>query len=118
MEQRVRRELVDMIDRALGDDPKHALIASHQLRKEVEWLTERSVALARREGFDWARIGRLLGITRQAARVRFKAAPPRQPPHVAARNHYLAEERETERLINELARAKPAQQDDYDVVAW
>ena len=50
MDDRVRNELVDMVDRALGTDPKAALIASCQLKHEVEWLTERSVALARREG--------------------------------------------------------------------
>jgi hypothetical protein len=75
MTSRVRNELVGMIDQALGADPKAALIASRQLKDEVEWLTERSVALARREGFEWAPISRLLGISRQWARERFKAAP-------------------------------------------
>jgi hypothetical protein len=58
MDDRVRTELVEMVDRALGTDPKDALIASCQLKNEVEWLTERSVALARREGYDWGRISR------------------------------------------------------------
>jgi len=49
---RLRNELVEMIDRALGADPKAALIASRQLKEEIEWLTERSVALARREGYE------------------------------------------------------------------
>jgi hypothetical protein len=118
MEQRVRQELIDMIDHALGDDPKQAVIASRRLNDEVDWLTERSVALARREGFNWARIGRLLGITRQSARLRFKSAPPRLPPHVVARNRYLAEQRETERLINTIGRPKATDQDGDDVVAW
>jgi hypothetical protein len=113
----VRIELIGMIDNALGDDPKRALIAARQLRDEVEWLTERSVALARREGWDWGRISRLLGITRQWARERFKTAPPRLPPHVVAHNRYTAERRETERLIGQLGRPKRRAQDD-DPVAW
>jgi hypothetical protein len=109
-----------MIDRALGDDAKAALIAARQLKGEVEWLTERSVALARRESYDWGQVGRLLGMTRQSARERFKAAPPRLPPHVVARNRYLAEERETERLIRALDRAKGRthDEDNEDVVPW
>jgi hypothetical protein len=61
MANRVRNELIGMIDDALGDDPKRALIAARRLKDDVPWLTERSVALARREGYDWGRIGRLLG---------------------------------------------------------
>jgi hypothetical protein len=106
-----------MIDDALGDGPKSALIAARQLKAEVEWLTERSVALARREGYDWGRISRLLGITRQWARERFKAAPPRLPPHVVARNRYMAQQREGERLLRQLGQAKRRDQDD-DPVAW
>ena len=107
-----------MIDRALGDDPKPALIAARQLKAEIDWLTERAVALARREGFDWGRISRLLGITRQWARERFKA-PPRLPPHVVARNRYLAEQREGERMLNRLnSGAGHLPDDDDDVVAW
>ena len=93
MEKRVRNELVAMIDRA--------------------------VALARREGFDWGRISRLLGITRQWERERFKASPPRLPPHVVARNRYLAEQREGERLLNRLnSGAGHLPDEDEDVVAW
>jgi hypothetical protein len=44
---RVRNQLIAMIDRALGDDPKSALIASRELKDEIEWLTERSVAATR-----------------------------------------------------------------------
>ncbi|MEO7370609.1 MAG: hypothetical protein ABI949_17525 [Ilumatobacteraceae bacterium] len=123
MSSRVRDELVGMIDRALGDDPKGALIASLQLKREIAWLTERSVALARREGYDWGKIGRLLGVTRQSARLRFKSAPPRMPPHVVARNRYLAEERKGERMLREFRQPKrpsgyDEDGDDGDVVAW
>jgi hypothetical protein len=116
MADRVRNELIAMIDNALGDEPKAALVASHQLKAEVAWLTERSVALARREGYDWGRIGRLLGMTRQSARERFKSAPPRLPPHVVSRNRYLAEQREGERLLSQLGQAKKRDQDDGNVV--
>jgi hypothetical protein len=119
VENRLRNELVGMIDRALGDEPKPALIAARQLKAEIDWLTERAVALARREGFDWGRISRLLGITRQRARERFKASPPRLPPHVVARNRYLAEQREGERLLNRLkSGAGHPPDDDEDVVPW
>jgi hypothetical protein len=123
MASRIRNELVGMIDRALGADPKAALIASRQLKEEIEWLTERSVALARREGYEWAPISRLLGISRQWARERFKAAPPRQPPHVVAMNRYLREQRETERLVRQFkSRSTELHrgQDDLDEepVAW
>ena len=97
VESRVRRELIRMIDQALGAEPKAALVAVRQLKDEIEWLTERSVSVARREGYDWGRISRLLGISRQWARERFKKAPPRMPPHIVARNRYLADEREAER---------------------
>jgi hypothetical protein len=118
VQQGVRQQLIGMIDDALGEEPKRALIATRQLKAELQWLTERSVAVARREGYDWGRIGRLLGITRQSARERFKAAPPRLPPHVVARNRYLADEREGERLIAELGKAKRRGQDEGDVVPW
>lgn len=114
MEQRVRRELVAMIDHALGDDPKLALMSARQLKDEVQWLTERSVALARREGFDWGRIGRLLAITRQSARERFKSAPPGMPPHVVARNRYLAEQRQGERLLKQIQSGTYRSADDGD----
>jgi hypothetical protein len=107
-----------MIDRALAEEPKPALIAVRQLKAEVDWLTERAVALARREGYDWGRISRLLGITRQWARERFKAAPPRLPPHVVARNRYMAEQREGERLLRGLGQPKNRDQEDDDPVAW
>jgi len=117
---RVRDELIGMIDRALGDDPKAALIAARQLKDEVEWLTERSVALARREGYDWGRISRLLDITRQWARERFKAAPPRLPPHVVANNRYLHDIREAERALRDLRRSSRPDKDadNDDIVGW
>jgi hypothetical protein len=117
MENRVRRELIGMIDDALGTDAKAALVASRRLKAEVEWLTERAVAVARGQGYNWGQISRLLGITRQWARERFKNAPPRLPPHVVAHNCYMADERKTERLLRQLGQPKRRDQDD-DPVAW
>jgi hypothetical protein len=96
------------------------LIAAHQLKGEIGWLTERVVALARCEGYDWGRIGRLLDISRQSARERFTSAPPRMPPHVVARNRYLREQREGERVLAdyERGRLRPQDDDDDDPVAW
>jgi hypothetical protein len=75
--------------------------------------------VARREGYDWGRISRLLGISRQWARERFKNAPPRMPPHIVARNRYLEDEREAERLTKRLESMATRRQDgDDDVVAW
>ena len=122
MEGRVRNELTGMIDDALGDDAKLALIAARRLKTEVDWLTERAVALARRNGYDWGRISRLLGITRQWARKRFKDAPPRLPPHVVNRDRYLAEQRRGERLLNQINSRTYRSADDGDdetgVVPW
>lgn len=117
MESRIRNRLVGMIDRTLGEDPKEALIAARELKDEVDWLTERAVAMARLGGYDWGRIGRLLGISRQWARDRFKNAPPRLPPHLVARNRYLAEQRKTERMFNELRSNRGGPQGD-DAVPW
>jgi len=87
-----------MIDRALGDNPKEA----------------------RREGYEWSKISRLLGISRQWARERFKTAPPRLPPHVVARNRYMREQRETERLVRQFRSGQLHRSEDGgdDPVAW
>jgi hypothetical protein len=108
-----------LIDRAMGDDAKSALIASRELKAD-DWLTERSVALARRNGYHWAQIGRLLVMTRQSARERFRTAPPRLPPHIVAREKELAEQRRAERLFNQIASGtyRSADVADEDAVPW
>ena len=40
MDKRIRNELVDMIDRTLGEEPNPALIAARQLKAEIELLDE------------------------------------------------------------------------------
>jgi hypothetical protein len=77
-------ELHRLTNDALADDPRVALIACRRLADEEFASIERhAVRRARQSGWSWARIGRLLGRTRQAVRVRFAgvdaAAPPRLP---------------------------------------
>ena len=54
----VARELHQLIDDLLGDDPRRALIAYRRLTvDEMPWIEQRVVALARRNGWNFARIG-------------------------------------------------------------
>ncbi|MDO8389979.1 MAG: hypothetical protein Q7V57_05785 [Actinomycetota bacterium] len=114
----VRDELVAMIDRALGDDPRQALLAARHLVEETDWLMQRAVALARRDGFDWGRIGRNLGLTRQGARQKFPAAPPLPPPHQVRRNRAERQFREGELLAQRYRAGTLARPDDDDPIAW
>lgn len=65
----LRDDLDTLLDAILGDDPKQALAAYRDLAdRQLPWLEQRVVALARRDGLNWAVIGRLLGRTRQTVR--------------------------------------------------
>lgn len=119
----VQQQLQRFLDQSLGDDPRQALIAAHQLGEEREWLLQRAVALARREQWSWSRIGRLLGVSRQAARQKFDGVPPRLPPHQRADHRSPLEQqaRETERVLRDIRNGtwRPDQGDDGgDVVPW
>jgi len=117
----VRRELERMLDRSLSDDPRAALIASRQLGEETEWLLQRAVALARREQWSWGRIGRLLGVSRQAARQRFSRTAPTVPPHRRADHQSEAtlHNRESERMLRQMkAGTWQLDRGDDEVVAW
>ena len=70
-ERSLRSHLALMLDNALGPTPRLALAAVARLKLDVAFLEGRAVALARREGYDWGRIGRLLGSSRQAVRQRW-----------------------------------------------
>ena len=71
----VHLHLTSLIDDLLSDDPRAALIAYRRLAvDELPWLEQRVVALARREGWAWAPIARLLGRTRQSVHQRFHRA--------------------------------------------
>lgn len=52
-ERSVRDFLVDMIDQALGDHPRRALVAARCLGEDCEWLVQRAVAVARDAGYSW-----------------------------------------------------------------
>ncbi|HEY4331923.1 MAG TPA: hypothetical protein VGM78_05120 [Ilumatobacteraceae bacterium] len=70
-----RADLHRLLDNLLSDDPRTALIAFRQLSTdELPWLEQRTVALARRHGWNWATIARLLGRTRQSVHARFHNA--------------------------------------------
>lgn len=99
---RVRDELVRMIDRALGDDARDALIASRQLREELLWLEQRAVVHARAAGFDWGRIGRNLGLTRQGARQKFGKLALMMPPHVRALDRERRQSNDVMRLLHQM----------------
>lgn len=74
------QDLRELINDARCSNPRLALAAVHALEKEVEWLFVRVVRLARSNGYDWGRIGRLLGVSRQAARQRFDRLAPKTGP--------------------------------------
>jgi hypothetical protein len=69
-----------LLDDVLGQDPRRALIAYRQLADEhLPWLELRVVALAKREGWSLARMGRLLGHSRQTMHRKFRTIRPALP---------------------------------------
>ena len=108
----VRDDLGRIIDDLLDDDPRTALLAYRRLTAdELPWLERRVIALARREGWNWATIGRLLGRTRQSMRQRFEGAGlvMRPDPHVLKHRQEAA----YHRIADEVRRAN-----DDDPIAW
>ena len=65
-------------DTILHEHPAAALSAIGQLRKLLDHLEHEHVIALRQHGYSWAHIGRILGITRQAARARFIHWDPTQ----------------------------------------
>lgn len=109
----VRRELQRLIDEALGDDPKRALIAARRLGDDhVPWIEARAVARARHEGWNWAQIGRLLGRTRQSVRARHQHTVPGGPPGPGGRDPV----RDWEHLQGDLRRMREFAED--EAVGW
>lgn len=87
------RNLAQLLRDAGGDDPRLALASVKALHDEQEWLLVRAVRLARAEGYDWGRIARLLGVSRQSARERFQRLAPvvgPTPPHTRGRTPWQA----------------------------
>jgi hypothetical protein len=94
----IQRRLHAMIDDILGQDDRNALIAFHELHDhQMPWLEQRVIALARRENWGWARIGRLLDRSRQHLHQRFgkivpiaAARPDGRAPPLGAGSHAAA----------------------------
>src|SRR3954447_10227877 len=59
-----------------GREPGQALSAIRRLRKELELVEEAQVANSLSQGWSWARIGRALGISRQAAHHKYSHCVP------------------------------------------
>ena len=67
-----RSRVASHIDQAFDDDPRLALTALRQLiDDDIPWIERTVIRNARSQGYDWARIGRLLGRSRQSVRKRY-----------------------------------------------
>lgn len=122
-----RTDLRRRIDEALIGPPHDALIAVRILiDDDLTWLQRHVVGRARRAGYSWAEIGRLLGRSRQAVRERFSdldatwSGPPDDPGDLARRinraeRRRLELARYRERYRGDLARWEASGD---DVVPW
>lgn len=70
------RRLGTTAQKALGREPGKALGAIRQLRVELDSLEEAQVANALARGWSWARIGRALGVSRQAVHRKYSRCSP------------------------------------------
>jgi hypothetical protein len=70
-----RRQLHHLLDDMLSANPRTALIATKRMTGELSWIEQRAVGIARREGWTFARIARLLGRTRQSVHQRYGSMP-------------------------------------------
>lgn len=70
------RKLGTTAQQALGREPGRALTAIRRLRQELDDLEEAQVANALSRGWSWARIGRALGVTRQAVHRKHSGCSP------------------------------------------
>ncbi|HYO38656.1 MAG TPA: helix-turn-helix domain-containing protein [Nocardioidaceae bacterium] len=59
-------ETSDLADAAAGPDPRTGLRAVRALRRLLEHLEETQVDRARDQGWSWAEIAGVLGVSRQA----------------------------------------------------
>ncbi|MCU1361902.1 MAG: hypothetical protein JWN99_3191 [Ilumatobacteraceae bacterium] len=114
----MRKELDRMLDDASATipawpSPVHTSCATNS------WIEQRAVAMAR-AGYDWGKIGRLLGISRQSARSRFNGVVPTIPPHKrAASGDFFQEQRDQiVRTTNQMKKDREYQRMGDDVVAW
>lgn len=79
------RDLVDALGAAIlatavgdGESPDHLVLVAHaaDAHAATRDLLAQTVAAARRDGHSWARIGAVLGLSRQAVQQRFGGDPP------------------------------------------
>jgi hypothetical protein len=68
--------LVSAAQAALGRNPGNGLEAIRRLRHELERAEEAQVANALASGWSWARIGRALGVSRQAVHRKYARCAP------------------------------------------
>ena len=61
-----------LIDAADGDDPRHALAAAAELRRQAERLQDAAVRRARVAGMTWSDIADHLGVSKQAAHRKYR----------------------------------------------
>lgn len=109
----IRRELHDLLDEVLDDDPRRALIAVRRLRDDhAAWLEARAVTKAREHGWSWARIARLLGRSRQSVRERFQGLVPTAPPGSGAPDP----DRDWQRMHDGFRRLREFEDD--DAIGW
>lgn len=103
-----RRQMIRLIDDALSDNPRAALVAARFLPGEIEWLQRKAVMRARANGYDWGVISRLLAITRQGARQKYGPwRPPAASPYTVAMRRYRRPFEEGEQLLQRLKAGKP-----------
>ena len=114
----IARRLHLIIDDMLGQDPRRALIAHRELKDEhLPWLEQRIVALAKRDGWSYGRMARLLGVSRQHLHRRFSTLRPATPVD------HRAEQQALERMIVRMRRhgglrSGGGDDPDEDVVPW
>jgi hypothetical protein len=70
------RTLATAAQEALGRDPGRALAAIKRVRQELDELEEAQVGNALSRGWTWARIGRALGVSRQAVHRKYSSCTP------------------------------------------
>ncbi|MTV27415.1 RNA polymerase subunit sigma-70 [Nitriliruptoraceae bacterium ZYF776] len=61
-----------LVDAASGDDPRRALLAAAELRREADRLQTSAVRRARHTGMSWATIAAALGVSKQAVHRRYR----------------------------------------------
>ena len=68
-----------LIDSAGDDDPRRALAAAAELRRQAERLQDTAVRRARVAGLTWAEIAEHLGVTKQAAHRKYRGRGVHRP---------------------------------------